>query len=82
MITNPDDLLNQKPEWGQHPDKAHSVYLRSGLTKREYFAAIAMQGLIAGCYSGNNIGFTPYGNCVAAVEYANALINELNKETK
>ncbi len=51
-----------------------------GLTKRELFAALAMQGFIAGCYAGNNAGFTVQGNCVAAVEYADALLAELAKE--
>ena len=51
-----------------------------GLTKREYFSGLAMQGLISGCYAGPNAGFTVKGNCVAAVEYAEALIVELNNE--
>jgi hypothetical protein len=45
----------------------------NGLTKREYFAAMAMQGLLA-----NNKSEHKY--CViAAVEYADALIEVLNK---
>ena len=55
------------------------ITVEGGLTKRELFAAMAMQGLIAGCYGGNNVGFTVSGNCVAAVEYADALIAELAK---
>lgn len=51
-----------------------------GLTKRELFAAIAMQGLIAGCFAGNNAGFTTKGNCVASVEYSDALIKELKEK--
>jgi hypothetical protein len=50
-----------------------------GLTKREYFAGLALQGLISGCFAGNNAGFTAQGNCFAAVEYADALIEQLNK---
>jgi len=44
-----------------------------GLTKREYFAAMAMQGLLA-------LGGVVYQSPVkSAVEYADALIEELNK---
>lgn len=53
--------------------------LSGGLTKREMFAMAAMQGLISGCYAGNNAGFTVQGNCVAAVEYADALLEALSK---
>jgi hypothetical protein len=51
---------------------------QAGLTKREYFAALAMQGLIA-C---QHDGFT--GDEIAvvtrAVRYADALLAELDKE--
>jgi hypothetical protein len=59
-----------------------ATWLDGGLTKREYFAGLAMQGLIAGCYAGNNAGFTVQGNCVAAVEYADALIAELSRRAR
>lgn len=58
----------------------HDIRSAGGLTKRELFAAMAMQGFISGCYAGNNAGFTVHGNCFAAVEYADALIAELEKE--
>jgi hypothetical protein len=49
----------------------------SGLTKREHFAAMAMQGIIA---SGN---LTPAAThekvSVAAINYADALLSELEK---
>ena len=45
-----------------------------GMDLRDYFAAKAMQGLIAGCYSGNNVGFTVEGNVFAAYEYADAMM--------
>lgn len=47
---------------------------------RTQIAAMAMQGLITGCFSGNNAGFTVQGNVFAAVEYADALLAELGKE--
>lgn len=49
---------------------------KQGLTKREYFAAMAMQGLIAGAeYAVPLIELAEQ-----SVEIADALINELNKE--
>jgi len=47
-----------------------------GLTKREYFAAMAMQGLLAGdSYSTLDIA-------KLAVDQADRLINELNRSAK
>lgn len=48
------------------------------LTKREYFAAMAMQGMLS-----NHVDFNVYVDNIAAysVEYADALIKALN-ETK
>jgi len=48
-----------------------------GLTKREYFAAMAMQGLCANSIPGNH--HKPETLCKDAVEYTNALIKELDK---
>lgn len=63
------------------PLSTSSTFLdEKGLSKRELIATMALQGLISGCYAGNNAGFTPYGNCVAAVEYADTLLLELEKE--
>jgi len=45
-----------------------------GMDLRDYFAAMALQGLIAGCYAGNNSGFTVEGNVYAAYEYADAMM--------
>ena len=50
-----------------------------GMDLRDYFAAKAMQGLIAGCYSGNNVGFTVEGNVFAAYEYADAMMKAREK---
>lgn len=70
MKTSANDLIN--------PVSRHK-YLQSeltnGLTKREYFAAMAMQAI-----SFNGLNY----NAAAedAVKYADALIAELNKEEK
>ncbi len=49
-----------------------------GLTKREYFAAMAMQGFLSSCSSES----VPDAEMIAieSVKYADALINELNKK--
>ena len=49
-------------------------YISTGLTKREYFAAMAMQGLLAGNASDSIEDASKY-----AVKAADALIEELNK---
>ena len=45
-----------------------------GMSLREWFAGMALQGLITGCFSGNNSGFTVEGSVVAAYAYADAMI--------
>lgn len=52
-------------------------YFASGLTIREHFAALAMQGLL----SNPNHSGVAY-EAIIAVEAADALIAELNKETQ
>ena len=54
--------------------KAFPTHREEGMTLRDYFAASALQGLIAGCYAGNNSGFTVDGNVFAAYEYADAMM--------
>jgi len=60
------------PRSGEHTDW--------GLTKREYFAAMAMQGLLA---NGSDVDLTLPDSTIGisrdAVEYADALIAALNK---
>jgi hypothetical protein len=50
------------------------VHTNSGLTKREYFASMAMQGIIA-----EHNYFTHDHVAVNAVAYADALLDELSK---
>ena len=49
-------------------------YISTGLTKREYFAAMALQGLLANYGSSYSVQ-----NTMEAVYLADALIEELNK---
>jgi len=54
-------------------DKSKQMFY-GGLTKREYFAAMALQGLL------NNTGWNMLTMCAdQAVKQADKLINELNK---
>lgn len=57
------------------------VYVDKGLTKREYFAGLAMQGLLASnlydTYDG--AGEWKKDTIESAVEYADALLAELEK---
>jgi hypothetical protein len=57
-----------------------------GLTKREYFAAMAMQGLLAnpngGMQKGGGMTFSPVGISELAVLHADALLAELEKTEK
>jgi hypothetical protein len=51
-----------------------SSYSKDGLTKREYFAAMAMQGILSGKLQTNSVFVADY-----SVKYADALIKSLNK---
>ena len=65
---------------GKTGDKNHDFYVsQDGMDLRDYFAAKALQALIAGCYSGNNVGFTVEGNVFAAYEYADAMMKAREK---
>lgn len=71
MKTDPNEPIMPHTQWANVP-----TY---GLTKREYFAALAMQGYIAGVRaSGDGINIKEL--CASATWIADALINELNKD--
>lgn len=55
--------------------KDRETEIGQGLTKREYFAAMAMQGFCANANVFSNLKDT----AIWAVKEADALINELNK---
>ncbi len=76
--TNGNDPINPSPEWVSTENREH------GLTKREYFAAMAMQGLTTNpefLKTTNHITEEGYlkSLCESAVNSADALITELNK---
>lgn len=49
---------------------------RSGITKREYFSAIALQGILAG-YADQVEEYSIREDCVAAIQYADELLLQL-----
>lgn len=73
MITKPHDMVFPistpvDPLPNRHPS------IQLGLTKREYFAAMAMQGLLSAARGWNAMDFSQ-----CSVSYADALLAELSK---
>lgn len=79
MRTVPNDTLtgDTKNEW----KNGHSITSNNApLTKREYFSVMAMQGLLSGLTL-ENIDLKFHSEIIKdSVRYADALIEELNKE--
>jgi len=78
MKTNPNDLLNQLPSFNESESRNAVTMSSGGLTKREYFAAMALVGVLSGRQSKLNT-YRGEWAAKAAVEIADNLINELNK---
>lgn len=88
MKTNPNDPINMD---GIAFDNMGQGYTSTelteclGLTKREYFAALALQGMLASQISGytspeKQIARLPIKFTYGAVRMADMLIDELNKD--
>lgn len=75
MKTNPDDLINQIPKLSEDIDSDATICISGGLTKREYFAAMALQGLLSADSCWSTSSYT-----IRSVEIADALIEELNRK--
>jgi hypothetical protein len=75
MKTQANDAAFARPSF-YHDSYGRPDTEQDGLTKREYFAAMAMQGLLTVIQHTDK----PYNVAKAAVMTADALINELNKE--
>ena len=69
-MTKGNEPINSIPDLNNHP----SPWI--GLTKREYFAAMALQGILA---DGMDIHLHEQGHAKKAVLYADALIKALNE---
>ena len=65
--------METKPNESINTIEYNNNYISTGLTKREYFAAMALQGLLA-----NDSGLIT-SKAIDAVKAADALIEELNK---
>lgn len=64
--------IQYEEEYGDHGRKYNKIF--EGLTKREHFAAMAMQGLIAAKYDFDTPAVAEW-----SVKFADSLIEELNK---
>lgn len=63
-------------EYKKSNEGAFAKEYQKGLTKREFFAAMAMQGMLS------EFSNSPLPLAERAVHQADALIQELNKESK
>lgn len=86
MKTNPNDPINPTTlrqvgeddyKVASEKDIRQGMYLshKAGITIRQHFAAMAMQGLLS-----NELHNNPHSLSEQAVEYADALIEALNTE--
>ena len=77
-MTDGNEPAFAKAGWYQNPD----IYVdeQLGLTKREYFAAMALQGLLADAETAKQFETSPIGIPQTAVMAADALIEALNKQ--
>jgi hypothetical protein len=75
--------MKTKPNSPAHPTDV-TTHIQAGLTKREYFAAMAMQGLLAKGYDYRSENWIVDTERVAyfAIQLADALIIELNIPVK
>ena len=73
--------MSTEPNRTIHPVKMDAHYSEFGLTKREYFAAMAMQGILArpDTYGHKSRQDFLTSHTSIAVELADQLIIELNK---
>ena len=56
---------------------SHDSHVEIGLTKREYFAAMAMQGILSSCFASMNPDYNDLA--LDALNFADALLSELEK---
>ncbi len=75
MAITPEDLERYDKSGSAFPMRG-AEFVNFGLTVREYFAATAMQGLLA---ADIEAGLKPKGAANCAVAFADALIAALNK---
>ena len=76
-MTNADFPINSAPYTNRDGNVQHDVYL--GLTKREYFAAMAMNGLLAADVKYNDKIDDRESLVKDAIAFADELLNQLSK---
>jgi len=78
MKTNPNEPISPFTELDE---QGRPFQFYSGLTKREHFAGLVMQGLLAcnATYGGSTTQYSMLAH--DALKHADALIQELNKES-
>lgn len=77
MKTNGEEPINPTAYWSERISEKGGLVQGEGLTKREYFAAMAMQGALSSITGGD--WASAINVAKRSVEYADALIEELNK---
>ena len=85
MKTNSNDLVYRDTiTTAVDPNADRYTFISGGLTKREHFAAIAMQGMLAHDHwrGGSQSGKYKTDLAEYAVSFADALIAELNKRSE
>lgn len=70
-----------KPAFAAMAVDSNELFQELGLTKREYFAAMAMQGLMSATDSNGDWKFCIESASEYSVQAADALIKKLNKES-
>jgi len=75
--TKPNEPINCNNGNGFWSDEFNRTHGWVGLTKREYFAAMALQGILS---NASGVGKIDWWSGYA-VKYADQLITDLNKET-
>lgn len=78
-MINPNSPAHPTHGWSSVPEVIERMKKQEGLTKREWFAGLAMQGTIAGS---QGLDITAQQFAEITVKLADALIAELNKENK
>lgn len=73
MKTKPNEPINLSGK-GFYNDEFSRIHSGIGLTKREYFASMAMQGIAQHYSKGQDTALAE-----KAIKFADALIKELNK---
>lgn len=72
--------MKNSPAFPQILVNERGSVIEGGLTKRELFAAMAMQATLS--RNPGEVRFTADSVAVASIEYADALLAELEKESK